>query len=100
MKEINEYKPDLVYCIVPPNSLVKEIGRYKNKNKKVKIIYDIYDMWPESFPYKSKNAIVNLAFKKWASLRDKYINYADLLIAVSQKEKEELDNKYHMIHWH
>lgn len=93
---IKEKRPDIIYCIIPPNTLVKKISKYRQKHENCRVIYDVYDLWPESFPYKSKNIIVNLFFKQWANRRDNYISVADVLLSVSEKTKETLDNKYGM----
>ena len=94
VSEIRKIKPDVIYCVIPPNSLVKHLGLYKRRNKNVKLAFDIYDSWPESFPNKNPNVIMRKAFKIWASLRDNYIKDADLLISVSKSSKEDLEAKY------
>ena len=40
-KALCEIQPDLVHCIIPCNSLVKEMSKYKKEHGDVKIIYDI-----------------------------------------------------------
>ena len=95
-REIKRFKPDVIYCIIPPNSLVKDVGKYKLKNRNVKLIFDIYDMWPESFPYRTQNHIIKFLFSKWAMLRDEHITDADRIIVVSNKSKEDIDKKYHL----
>lgn len=91
LNEIKNEKPDLIYCVVPPNSLVKNLGTYRKKNNVCKLVFDLYDTWPESFPYKSRNPLVKFAFKYWAGLRDRYVDNADLLISVSKSGKEVFD---------
>lgn len=94
MKEIRRERPDMIYCVIPPNSLVKSLGLFKRNNSKVKLVFDVYDRWPESFPYKKPNLIIREAFNYWTNLRDKYIDFADLLISVSRDGKEDLEKKY------
>lgn len=90
IRYIEKYNPDFIYCMVPPNSLVKKLAKYKIKNNNIKLIFDCYDMWPESFPYHFNNNLINISFKLWGDLRKKYISYADLIIGVSEQEIEEL----------
>ena len=88
--EVIEYiKPDLIYCMIPPNSLVRDIAKYKKKTN-VKVIFDCYDMWPESFPYGKLNYVLALPFWFWGNLRKKYIGVADVVLAVSEHQKELL----------
>ncbi|WP_407425074.1 glycosyltransferase, partial [Treponema sp.] len=94
LKEINTIKPDLIYCMIPPNSLAKFVSKYKNKNPKCKLIFDIYDMWPESFPYKKNNPLIKVGFRIWANLRDRYIKNTDIILAVSEKAKQTIDEKF------
>ena len=42
--------PDLLWVLVPPNSLVKRAALYKKKNPDKKLVLDFIDMWPESMP--------------------------------------------------
>ena len=68
LKKVKEIKPDLIYVMLPPNSLAKFISNYK-KNNKVKLIYDIYDLWPETFPSNGVKKKLSLIFKMWGDLR-------------------------------
>lgn len=80
LKSIN---PDLIYSIFPPNTLVRTVAKYKKKSG-CKVIFDCYDMWPESFPTKRFAAIFYLPFKIWGSIRNRYIDNADLVLGVSR----------------
>lgn len=94
LKVIEKEKPDLIYCMIPPNSLVKNLGKYRMRHENCRLIFDVYDSWPESFPYKKSSAIVKIAFKYWADIRDRYIENADMLVAVSKTGKEDLQEKF------
>lgn len=87
---IEEYSPDIIYCMFPPNSLVKAIALYKSKHSNVKLVFDCYDMWPESFPYSKYETLLKLPFNIWGSLRKRYISYADLIICVAENGKQDL----------
>lgn len=78
-KQVRKIKPDLLYVMFPPNSLVKFLSKYKKKNK-VKLIYDVYDLWPETFPSSQKIKILSLPFAIWRNLRDKNIKAADIVV--------------------
>lgn len=69
-------KPELVYVEVPNNSLVKSSAKYKKINN-AEIIVDVFDMWPESMPVKTKNMIVNWGFDIWRNFRNKNLKFAD-----------------------
>lgn len=69
-------KPELVYVEVPNNSLVKSSAKYKKINN-AEIIVDVFDMWPESMPVKTKNMIVNWGFDIWRDFRNKNLKFAD-----------------------
>lgn len=87
-KFLDKIEPDLIYCMIPPNTLVYQIAEYK-REKKVKVIFDCYDLWPESFPYNHR--VLQMPFKYWGKLRKDYIKSADLIIAVSEQEKKVLE---------
>ncbi len=91
---LNRTKPELIYCIIPPNSLVKYIAKYKKTNSNCLVIFDVYDMWPESFPHKPHNFAILRCFEIWRRIRDDYINCSDLLLTVSEKAKSQLKSKY------
>lgn len=69
-------KPELVYVEVPNNSLVKSSAKYKKINNAENIV-DVFDMWPESMPVKTKNMIVNWGFDIWRNFRNKNLKFAD-----------------------
>ena len=95
-RELDRIKPDYIYTIVPPNHICKRLAKYKKENPNVKIIYDIYDLWPETFPLwiiKKENI--------WRKLRDDNMWAADkvyleceyytrLLRKVTDPEKTEV----------
>lgn len=67
-------KPDLVYGVVPPNSVARVCAKYKRNHPQTKLVYDIIDMWPESY---TARKLLKLPFTMWASLRDSNLKYAD-----------------------
>jgi glycosyltransferase involved in cell wall biosynthesis len=47
------------------------------KNK-AKLIFDIFDLWPETYPL-SKNVMLKFPFFIWKRMRDQYLKVADLV---------------------
>lgn len=87
-KILNKENYDLIYCLVPPNSLVKNIYRFYRKNKKAKIYFDIIDLWPESMPIdKIKDCFI---VKKWRTLRNDYLKIADKIFVECEFYKKWL----------
>ncbi|HFC9230843.1 hypothetical protein ACE4Z1_03995 [Enterococcus faecium] len=63
---IKKNKPKNVYCRIPPNLLLFLLVNFC---KDTKVLVDVYDLWPESFP-KKKNKIIEHLFDIWRCLRD------------------------------
>ena len=77
--ELERRKPDLVYAMLPPNSLAWFMSRYKRKYG-VRLIFDIYDLWPETFPSLSAKKVLNPVFSLWRRLRNDNLSTADFVI--------------------
>lgn len=90
-REVKNIKPDLIYIIIPANSLVWFASRYKRHNN-VKVLYDIYDLWPETFPYLSSKRLFSIPFMFWKNLRDKNIKTADFIITECNLYRSKLKN--------
>ena len=98
---IKKVKPDLIWLMIPANSLLKEAKEYKKINPEVKIIVDVIDMWPESLPLNiNKN---NFPFSIWRSIRLNNIDCSDSLVSECDLYKEELSKEYdkeiHTLRW-
>jgi len=89
-KKMLDLKPDCIYTIVPPNSITWFAKRYKMKYKNTKLIFDIYDLWPETMPIKKLKK--SLPFYLWGAIRNKNIKYADLVITECNLFKDILKN--------
>lgn len=80
-KKIAEEKHyDLVYAIIPPNSMVKEFSSLKKEHPELTLIYEIKDMWPETFPNKKFSKVLVLPFSVWRRIRNHTLNTGDILI--------------------
>ena len=66
-------KPDLIYCLVPLNSLVKKVAKYAKRNR-CKVYFDVFDLWPESLP---TNGLIKKLLFSWKNLRNKHIGCAE-----------------------
>ena len=83
-KFLYENQPDIIYCVIPPNILVREIIKFKRKFENTRVIFDVFDTWPESMPKLNNKKIFALPFKIWKNLRENYISEADLVVCVSK----------------
>ena len=77
-RKMEEYSPDFLWVMLPPNSLAKAAVRYKRKNPHVKLVLDIMDMWPESLPVSKIKSLP--PFAVWRNLRDRCLEAADVLV--------------------
>ncbi|TCI21718.1 hypothetical protein [Exiguobacterium sp. SL-9] len=89
--KVKEIEPDVLYILVPPNSLVKQAALYKKKYPKVKIILDIIDLWPETLPLKRGKNLFPIS--AWKNIRSNYVNCADLIITECDLYQEVLVNE-------
>lgn len=87
-KQIDSRKIDLLWILVPPNSLVKEVAKYKKRHNKTKIIFDLIDLWPETMPISKFKTLPPFWF--WKELRDKYLYIADSIVTECNLYKERL----------
>lgn len=79
-EKVEQLQPELIYVEVPPNSLCRQAARYKKKHPEVKLIFDIFDMWPESFPNSRAKQLLALPFRVWGQFRNKGLPKADLVL--------------------
>ncbi|WP_295160856.1 hypothetical protein [Selenomonas sp. AE3005] len=87
-KYIEKYKPDIIYCLVPPNKVVDYCANYKKRNPTVKLIVDIIDMWPESMPLKKVRKLP--LTKRWMNWRDDAIKIADYVFTECNLYQDKL----------
>ena len=80
LKQAENLQPDLLYVEVPPNSLCREVARYKKKHPETKVILDIFDMWPESFPGSKIKKVLALPFGVWGWFRNWGLPKADTVL--------------------
>ncbi len=90
MAEVARLRPELLYVEVPPNSLCRAAARYKKQNPGVKLIFDIFDLWPESFPDSRAKRLLGLPFRLWAQFRNEGLPGADLVFTECQLFRQKL----------
>ena len=79
-QELEQDPPDVVVAQLPPNYLAHYGARFKRRHPDTKLIFEIFDMWPETFPSGSVKQLLALPFSIWAGLRDKNLPAADRVI--------------------
>lgn len=89
-KLVEEIKPDILYVLLPPNFLAKFAAEYKNKNKDVKLYFDIIDLWPETMPMGDMKLFPPFIY--WRNLRDKNLNNANFIITECNLYKKVMSN--------
>lgn len=80
MRMVKKLQPDLLYVEIPPNSLSREAAKYKRKTPGVKLVYDVFDMWPESFPNNRAKSLLKMPFAIWAWFRNCGLRKADVVL--------------------
>lgn len=75
---VENLEPDLLYVMVPPNSLAKFATKYKRKHNNVKLIFDLIDLWPETMPVGKVKFLPPFCF--WGEMRNNALKYADFVI--------------------
>lgn len=90
-REVEKLRPDLLYVMLPPNSLARHAARYRRRNKTSKLVFDIYDLWPETYPL-SQNALFKVPFGIWRRMRDRYLGASDLIITECDLFQQRLIN--------
>lgn len=81
---IRDIHPDIIYALIPPNSLVRELARYKKNHPKTKLIFDIFDMWPESLPFANNMVFLRKFLFPWRRIRDNFLYNSDMLVSESK----------------
>lgn len=78
-RRVEQLQPDLLYVMVPPNSLSREAAAYKKKHPHIRLVLDLYDLWPETFPSDLVKRVAAPAFALWGKMRDDGLSSADLI---------------------
>lgn len=79
-QKLLELKPDLIVAMLPPNFVSYFVAKYKRKFPQTKLVLDIYDLWPQSFPSEKAKKVLALPFYFWSLLRNSSLKNADLIL--------------------
>lgn len=82
-QQLERLRPDVIYAMVPPNFVAYFVAKYKRKYPQTKIVYDVFDMWPETFPSTYKKGLF-LPFSVWQAIRTNGFKQADLIFTECQ----------------
>lgn len=78
--EKENLQPDVIVALLPPNFVGHYAAEYKKKHPQVKLIFDIFDMWPETFPGGLVKKLLAPAFGVWAYVRNHSLPKADFVM--------------------
>ena len=92
-RRVEEIAPDVLYVMVPPNSLSRRAAAYKRAHPRTKLILDLYDLWPETFPSDSAKRLAALPFRLWGHMRDVGLSAADLIYTECDLYRQVLGKK-------
>lgn len=83
-------QPDVVVALVPPNFLAHYGAKYKKRHPNVKLVFDIFDLWPETFPGGKVKKLLAPAFAVWAAIRDRNLGTADYVVTECEMFRQKL----------
>jgi nucleoside-diphosphate-sugar epimerase len=78
-RALRQLDPELLYVMLPPNSLASVAARFKKENP-CTLIFDVYDLWPETFPLEKYKKLLGFVFRRWSNMRDLALSSADIVI--------------------
>ena len=82
--------PCFLLSILPPNFLAKYLAAYKRRHPDVRLVFDIFDLWPETFPSSKMKRLLALPFSVWSGLRDHHLAEADRVLTECHMFQERL----------
>jgi len=88
-KQLESLRPDLVYCLLPPNCAADRCRKYKQAHPDTRLILDLIDLWPESMPLGwAKNTFPAKIWRRW---RDDSIAVADHVFTECELYQKKLE---------
>lgn len=91
-KKIQNSEFDLIWILLPPNSLIREAKYYKKIHSRTKVIADFIDMWPESMPV--SNFFLRPISFFWKRLRTRNLICVDQVITECNLYQEILYKEF------
>ena len=83
-------EPNVLFVQLPPNFLGYYAKKYKKRHPKVKLFFEIFDMWPETFPFKKMKRLLAPVFAVWAWIRNSSLDAADFVVTECELFREKL----------
>lgn len=91
-EEFKEIKPDLIFVMIPPNFIASFAAKYKKENPRVRLVIDVHDLWPETFPSSKAKKLLSIPFKYWSNLRDSSLIKADMVFSECNLFREKISH--------
>lgn len=94
------WKPGRIHCLLPANSLARQMDFYKKDHPDVQLIFDVNDLWPESLPAHGLQNTFLLA--PWKQLRNAHLGAADLVLfecGLFEDRLSSLCTKSGLLYW-
>ena len=88
--ESQPQQPDVLVALLPPNFLAHYAAKYKKRHPNVKLIFEIFDLWPETFPGGLVKKILAPAFWVWGAIRDRNLGAADYVVTECEMFRQKL----------
>ena len=88
--EKQEQQPDVLVVQLPPNFMGHYAKKYKKRHPDVVLTYEIFDMWPETFPFGKLKKLLAPVFAVWAWVRNHSLDAADLIVTECELFREKL----------
>ena len=85
-----EEQPEVLVVLLPPNFLAHYAARYKKRHPEVKLVFDIFDLWPETFPGGKIKKLLAPVFSVWAAIRDRNLGAADFVVTECEMFRKRL----------
>lgn len=92
-EQVEKSQPDFLFVMVPPNSMAEFAAKYKISHPVVKLVLDLYDLWPETFPDGRAKKILAAPFALWRRTRDRGLDSADLITTECRLYQEVLRDR-------
>ena len=83
-------QPEVLVVQLPPNFLAHYAAEYKKRHPNVKLIFEIFDLWPETFPGGLMKKLLAPAFGVWAAIRDRNLGAADFVVTECEMFRQKL----------
>lgn len=83
-------QPDMLVVQIPPNFLAYYAVKYKRRHPNVKLIFEIFDLWPETFPGGIIKKCLTPIFAVWGAIRDRSLGAADFVVTECEMFRQRL----------